>query len=250
MARTIADPKPPAAAPGEAAAGAAAPRAAAAEGATPPRRGARLLGDDEKAKLGDDVVFTVDGLPVTKDELDTAFHYLKSYRLTDADDVLKQTAVMELVKLKAAEAASPKGVREARDRILAAQRRLKEDPNLDFATLASEVSDCPSKTQGGDLGYFSRDAMDFSFSRVSFGLQSGEVSEPVQSIFGYHLIKLTGLEKGDTPAEDRVRASHILASYTQDQGQIRQVSYRATSGQVDLAFASDEYRQHAPDVFK
>ncbi len=62
----------------------------------------------------------------------------------------------------------------------------------DFAALAKQHSECPSKANGGDLGEFERGAMVKEFDKVAFQLGVGELSEPVQTKFGYHLIRRTG----------------------------------------------------------
>ncbi|RME73865.1 MAG: parvulin peptidyl-prolyl isomerase, partial [Planctomycetota bacterium] len=59
----------------------------------------------------------------------------------------------------------------------------------DFAALAREYSDDPSAAQnGGDLGAFSRSQMVPEFAEAAFRLKVGEISEPVKSPFGYHII--------------------------------------------------------------
>jgi len=209
---------------------------------------ARLLGDAEKEGLAADVIFTVDGQAVTKSEFDGAVAYLKSYpRSSDDDDALRQQAVMELVRMKAAMAAFPETGQNAHTRILEIQQQLAGDQ--DFADVAQSSSDCPSKARGGDLGYFGRVGMDFWFTKAAFSLDVGEVSKVIPTSFGYHLIKVTGKEKGESGDQDRVKASHILTLYG-DQGQLAQVSRRANSGQADLAFVSDEYRKFAPAAYK
>ncbi|MEM7200086.1 MAG: peptidylprolyl isomerase [Planctomycetota bacterium] len=218
---------------------------------TTERRGARLLGDAEKTALGEDVIFTVDGLPVTKAEFDAAYAYLNSYPQEAGEQELRQRAVMELIRLKAAMAAFKEGTAEALAKAEAAQERLERGAAGDeFAAIARAESDCPSKRQGGDLGMFGREGMDFNFTKTAFGLEVGETSKPIASVFGYHIIKVTGREKGTDAAQDRVRASHILATFSNDQLARQQVMQRANDGDVDVGFVSDEYRKYAPDVFQ
>lgn len=62
----------------------------------------------------------------------------------------------------------------------------------DFAALAAEHSDCPSRAQGGDLGSFGRGMMVPEFEQAAFALETGKVSDVVQTDFGYHLIHRTG----------------------------------------------------------
>lgn len=61
----------------------------------------------------------------------------------------------------------------------------------DFAQLARDKSIDPSaKTQGGDLGYFARDEMVPEFSEAAFKLKDGEISQPVKTQYGWHIIKV------------------------------------------------------------
>jgi len=62
----------------------------------------------------------------------------------------------------------------------------------DFSALAKIHSKCPSGANGGDLGMFQRGQMVKPFEDVAFGSDVGQVSGPVQTQFGYHLIQRTG----------------------------------------------------------
>jgi foldase protein PrsA len=59
-----------------------------------------------------------------------------------------------------------------------------------FADAAKEYSECPSKSNGGDLGWFRKSDMAVEFSEAASALKPGEMSEPVKSDFGYHIILL------------------------------------------------------------
>ncbi|MDX7951605.1 peptidylprolyl isomerase [Lichenihabitans sp. Uapishka_5] len=74
----------------------------------------------------------------------------------------------------------------------------------DFAKVADEVSKDPG-SQGGDLGWFTRDKMVPEFAEAAFKLEPGQVSQPVKSEFGWHVIKLEGKREKSFPAFDQVK---------------------------------------------
>ncbi|MDG6220326.1 MAG: peptidyl-prolyl cis-trans isomerase [Candidatus Thermoplasmatota archaeon] len=61
----------------------------------------------------------------------------------------------------------------------------------DFAKLAKLNSDCPSSRNGGDLGLFGKGQMVPEFEKAAFSLEIGQISKPVKTQFGWHLIKVT-----------------------------------------------------------
>jgi peptidyl-prolyl cis-trans isomerase C len=73
-------------------------------------------------------------------------------------------------------------IEEIRDKLRAGE---------DFSSLAKEWSECPSSAKGGDLGYFRRGRMVKPFDEAAFAMGPGDISEIVQTRFGYHLIKVT-----------------------------------------------------------
>jgi parvulin-like peptidyl-prolyl isomerase len=78
------------------------------------------------------------------------------------------------------------------------------DNGADFAEVAKKHSDCSSSQKGGDIGFFQRKgSIVEEFAKVAFSMKVGEVSEPVKTQFGYHIIKVTDREEGkDVSYED------------------------------------------------
>ena len=64
----------------------------------------------------------------------------------------------------------------------------------DFGEVAKARSTCPSANKGGDLGWFGRGAMVKEFESTAFSLRPGEISRPVKTQFGWHIIKVEEVE--------------------------------------------------------
>src|SRR5262252_416531 len=107
----------------------------------------------------------------------------------------------------------------AEDKVKGTIERIKKGE--DFGTLAKALTEDPSgKQDGGDLGYFTRDQMVPEFSEVAFALEKGQVSGPVKTQFGWHVLKVEDKRMREPPPFDQVR------------GEIEQFASR--KAQVDL----------------
>ncbi len=75
----------------------------------------------------------------------------------------------------------------------------------DFAELAKKKSKDPGATDGGDLGFFTKEQMVPEFSAVAFALEPGKISDPVKSQFGWHVIKVEEKRNRQAPAFEQVK---------------------------------------------
>jgi len=116
----------------------------------------------------------------------------------------------------------------------------------DFSELAKVHSaDTGSARQGGDLGFFGRGMMVGAFEDAVFGMKKGELSEPVQSPYGYHIIKLTGIQAGEIKRFDEVR-DELASRFRQEKAEeeffelIDLVTNLTFESPETLAVAADE----------
>lgn len=94
------------------------------------------------------------------------------------------------------------------------------DGGKDFAEAAKQYSDCPSKEKGGDLGFFKRKGqMVEPFAAAAFALKVGQISEPVKTNFGYHIIKVTETKKGKDVNFDDIK-QNVKQDLMQEKAQV------------------------------
>jgi peptidyl-prolyl cis-trans isomerase C len=120
---------------------------------------------------------------VIKDE-ETKVYYDGNPQFFQQPEQVKASHILIQVEPTADEAAKT----EARKKIAEVQQKLKDGG--DFAALAKEYSQGPSSAKGGNLGYFRRGQMVKPFEDTAFSMKTNEVSDLVETRFGYHIIKV------------------------------------------------------------
>ena len=130
---------------------------------------------------------------VITDEESKAY-YDKNPQMFKQPEQIKASHILIKVDAKADEAKKA----EARKKIEEVQQKLKDGG--DFAALAKEYSEGPSSAKGGDLGYFKRGQMVKPFEEAALALKPNEVSDIVETRFGYHLIVVYDIKPEQTLA--------------------------------------------------
>jgi peptidyl-prolyl cis-trans isomerase D len=132
------------------------------------------------------------------------------------------------ILIKAEKDASAADRAKAKERAQQLLDELRKNPKA-FADLARKHSQDPgSAERGGDLDYFGRGAMTKSFEDAAFAMKEGEISNLVETEFGFHILQLTGIKGGDRKSFESVRA------------EIEQ-QLRRTLAQKDYAAAAEQF---------
>ena len=130
----------------------------------------------------------------------------------------------------------------------ALEKALKAKQDLaskDFSALAAEVSDDKlTAKKGGDLGLFNVGVMEKAFEESASTLKLGEVSNPVRSAFGYHLIKVTELVPGDIKSFDSVKNEVTLAY---QKAQAENAFYEAGQKLTEMSYEHPDNLQTVAD---
>ena len=130
---------------------------------------------------------------------------------------------------------------------LAKAEKAKQDlASKDFAVLATEVSDDKlTANKGGDLGLFNVGVMDKAFEDAASALKLGEVSNPVKSAFGYHLIKVTELVPGNIKSFDSVK-NEVTKAY--QKAQAENAFYEAGEKLTEMSYENPDNLQTVADA--
>lgn len=128
--------------------------------------------------------------------------YLSDLKRFDAPPQVRAEHILISVKDKKDDSAALKKAQELYERVT----KGKEN----FADLAKKYSDDPSAAgNSGDLGYFAHGAMVKPFADAAFAMKKGEISKPVKTNFGYHIIHVLDNKKAGTQSFDEVKAQLI-----------------------------------------
>src|SRR3954447_11163791 len=118
---------------------------------------------------------------------------------------------------------------ETEDQAKKIEDQLKK--GADFAELAKKESKDPGASDGGDLGFFTKDQMVPEFSNAAFALEPGKISDPVKTQFGWHVIKVE--EKRTRKAPDFEQVKPQIEAYVVRKAQADYVSQTRAAGKVE-----------------
>ena len=150
------------------------------------------------------------------------------------DDAVKQMGEQKEVRARhiliRAAPGDEKADKAAEDKIKATIARLKKGE--DFEKVAKEVTEDPSgKANGGDLGYFTKDQMVPEFAEAAFKLDKGQISDPIKTQFGWHVIKVEDKRVKPTPTYDQVKGQ--LENYVARRAQAELVDNLRKSATIE-----------------
>jgi peptidyl-prolyl cis-trans isomerase C len=135
---------------------------------------------------------------------------------------------------------------ETEDEAKAVAEELKK--GADFAELAKKKSKDPGASDGGDLGFFTKDQMVPEFSAVAFTLEPGKVSDPVKSQFGWHIIKVEEKRNRKAPDFDQVKGQ--IETYVTRKAQADYVAKLREAAKVDRLDKPAEPAAAKPEAAK
>ncbi|QKE62936.1 SurA N-terminal domain-containing protein [Aquipseudomonas campi] len=132
---------------------------------------------------------------------------------------------------------------QAKAKLEDVKKRLQQGE--DFAALAKELSQDPgSAANGGDLGYAGPGVYDPAFEEALYSLKEGEVSAPVRSQFGWHLVKLLGVQAADVPSFDSLKDKLIADNKAP---RVEQLFVEAAKALEDAAYEASDLAQPAQE---
>ncbi|MCK5508602.1 MAG: SurA N-terminal domain-containing protein, partial [Desulfobacterales bacterium] len=144
------------------------------------------------------------------------------------------------ILIKTDQSSNPETVEKKRKATLDILKLARE--GMDFAKLAKQYSECPSKDRGGYLGEFKKDAMVKPFAEKAFQMKTGEISEPVRTQYGWHIIKVEKINEEKTvsfkEAKDNIQNKLVKEKATN-------LAYEEAESVYDASFEGDDLIKNA-----
>jgi peptidyl-prolyl cis-trans isomerase D len=139
------------------------------------------------------------------------------------------------ILIKAGQKADAEAVEKAKTKALDILKKAREDN--DFAELAKQYSEGPTKVKGGYLGAFKYEDMVKPFSDKAFSMNAGEISDPVRTQFGWHIIKVEKVNEASTVSFDKAK-QQIQKKITAEKAQ--SLAYDAAEAVYEDSFEGDD----------
>jgi PPIC-type PPIASE domain len=188
---------------------------------------ARLMTEDEKKALGDDVLLTISGQPVKKADIDGYMDYLRTFPSGD-DNIRMQRTIWEVIRIEATKAAFPESAKQVEERLAALRERVVKGESM-IAAAKEEKSELGEKPI--EIGRNSPQGL--AIERMAFATKEGETSPVFQTPNGCCILQVKEVVKGQSPALDKVGAL-VLQLPLHDMENLRKVQSAAVTGGVDI----------------
>lgn len=133
------------------------------------------------------------------------------------------------------ENATPEAVKKIQEHALDILKLAKE--GKDFAELAKQYSEGPTRDSGGYLGTFKKEDMVQPFADMAFSLKAGEIGEPVRTQFGWHIVKVEKVNEASVLSFDQAKGQ-IKKKLTQER--VKNLAYDAAEAVADASFQEDD----------
>ena len=152
----------------------------------------------------------------------------------------QKTVEARHILIKLDQSSNPETVEKKRKTALDILKLARE--GIDFAELAKQYSECPSKDRGGYLGEFKKNAMVKPFAEKAFQMKAGEISEPVRTQYGWHIIKVEKVNEETSvsfkEAEDKIRNKLV-------EEKAKNLAYEEAEAVYDASFEGDDLIKNA-----
>ncbi len=214
----------------------------------PPEKPKVVTAPAQKAGAPGDIVLQADGIPITRGEIEKISGFIMSYSPDLPPEECQKKALESLLVRAHLESIYKDRLPAMKKKIEAIRKRIVEKGEI-FADVAREVSDCPSKAQGGDLGEIGHGQMVQPFEYYAFTTPKGQVSPVFLSPFGYHILKVIQEPRGMDPASMKVRVRHILVAFDKDVNKLRNLIREAKAGKVKVKVLDPSIQPALPSQY-